>query len=49
VADITNAKLAGASIRSSIQYYNAKNDHKHNHSIPLEMREDYVPNEKEVL
>ena len=43
LAEITNSKAAAASIRSSIQYYNAKKEYQKNNMIPLEQRVDYVP------
>jgi len=48
VAEITNSKTAAASIRQSIQYFNAKNDYNKHLGVPPENRTDYVPTKEEV-
>ena len=48
IAEITNSKAAAASIRSSIQYFNAKKEYQKNHHIPIDQRTDYVPNDAEL-
>jgi len=48
VADICKQKQAASSIRTSIQYFNAKNDYMKNKDIPEEARLDYVPTYQEV-
>jgi len=48
VAEITNSKQAAISIRTSIQYFNARTDYLKHKDIPVENREDYVPSKEEV-
>lgn len=48
VAEITNSKAAAASIRTSIQYFNAKKEYVKNMNIPPHQRTDYVPTDSEV-
>ena len=48
VCEITSSQQAAASIQCSIQYFNAKNDHKKNKDIPKENQTDYVPSKYEL-
>lgn len=48
VAEITNSKQAAASIRSSIQYFNAKRDRKNHEGLPAEEKIDYVSTKIDV-
>src|SRR5687768_9090916 len=48
VAEITNSKQAAASIRASIQYYNAKNNRLKNQEVPIALRKDYVYKKQDV-
>ena len=48
IAEITNSRAAAASIRKSIQYFNAKKEYQNNNQIPMNQRTDYVPNQMEL-
>ena len=48
VTDINKFKQAGASVRATIKYYNARQEFNRNAKIPIEERYDYVPTREEV-
>eukprot|EP00349_Pseudokeronopsis_sp_Brazil_P007586 CAMPEP_0202967452 /NCGR_PEP_ID=MMETSP1396-20130829/12292_1 /ASSEMBLY_ACC=CAM_ASM_000872 /TAXON_ID= /ORGANISM="Pseudokeronopsis sp., Strain Brazil" /LENGTH=247 /DNA_ID=CAMNT_0049692473 /DNA_START=937 /DNA_END=1680 /DNA_ORIENTATION=- len=48
IAEITNSKSAAASIRHSVQYFNAKTQHLKNLGVPVENQTDYVPTKEDL-